>query len=130
VLGSRGLGDVYKRQLGGRPAAGHQQRYPLRWTARAQDPNAGVVPSEYGDGGYQLPHYWLDGKIERDNYREHPWVEGHLLNHIGGTMRPVQGVPEMSPFYVEFEEYLGGYNFGGGNAQLDFRDMRFDWACG
>lgn len=38
-------------------------------------------------------------------------------------MRPVQGVPEMSPFYVEFEEYLGGYNFGGGNAQLDFRDM-------
>ncbi|MCR3823539.1 hypothetical protein K3000_27395, partial [Pseudomonas aeruginosa] len=21
-----------------------------------------------------------------------------------------------------------GYNFGGGNAQLDFRDMRFDWA--
>ncbi|MEN1480603.1 hypothetical protein AAIH16_44560, partial [Pseudomonas aeruginosa] len=21
-------------------------------------------------------------------------------------------------------------NFGGGNAQLDFRDMRFDWACG
>ncbi|MCR1760511.1 hypothetical protein NAG17_19565, partial [Pseudomonas aeruginosa] len=78
----------------------------------------------------QLPHYWLDGKIERDNYREHPWVEGHLPNHIGGTMRPVQGVPEMSPFYVEFEEYLGGYNFGGGNAQLDFRDMRFDWACG
>ncbi|MCT5734192.1 hypothetical protein LZM21_00555 [Pseudomonas aeruginosa] len=118
------------RALGGRPAAGHQQRYPLRWTARAQDPNAGVVPSEYGDGGYQLPHYWLDGKIERDNYREHPWVEGHLPNHIGGTMRPVQGVPEMSPFYVEFEEYLGGYNFGGGNAQLDFRDMRFDWACG
>ena len=45
-------------------------------------------------------------------------------------MRPVQGVPEMTPFYVEFEEYLGGYNFGGGNAQLDFRDMRFDWACG
>ncbi|HHG4265340.1 TPA: hypothetical protein ACPWD3_005694, partial [Pseudomonas aeruginosa] len=118
------------RALGGRPAAGHQQRYPLRWTARAQDPNAGVVPSEYGDGGYLLPHYWLDGKIERDNYREHPWVEGHLPNHIGGTMRPVQGVPEMSPFYVEFEEYLGGYNFGGGNAQLDFRDMRFDWACG
>ena len=33
--------------------------------------------------------------------------------------------PEFSPFYVEFEEY-----FGGGNAQLDFRDMKFDWACG
>jgi hypothetical protein len=45
-------------------------------------------------------------------------------------MRPCQAVPEMSPFYIEFEEYFGGYNFGGGNAQLDFRDMTFDWACG
>ena len=30
---------------------------------------------------------------------------------------------------MEFEEYLGGYKFGG-NAQLDFRDMKFDWASG
>jgi hypothetical protein len=27
-------------------------------------------------------------------------------------------------------EDVGGCNFGGGNAQLDFRDMKFDWACG
>jgi hypothetical protein len=45
-------------------------------------------------------------------------------------MRPCQAVPEMSPFYIEFEEYFGGYNFGTGNAQLDFKDMKFDWACG
>ena len=45
-------------------------------------------------------------------------------------MRPCQAVPEMSPFYIEFEEYFGGYNFGGGNAQLDFGGMKFDWACG
>jgi hypothetical protein len=40
---------------------------------------------------------------------------------------------ELNPsygFYVEFEEYLGGYNFGGGNGQLDFLNMQLDWACG
>jgi len=45
-------------------------------------------------------------------------------------MRPVQNVPDFSPYYIGFEEEFGGYNFGGSNAQLDFRDMRFDWACG
>ena len=44
-------------------------------------------------------------------------------------MYPVQGIPEFSPFYIEFEEVMGGCNFGGGNGQLDFRDMKFDWAC-
>ena len=65
-----------------------------------------------------------------DNFRLHEWSKDHARNHIGGTMRPCQAVPEMSPFYIEFEEYFGGYNFGGGNAQLDFKDMKFDWACG
>lgn len=45
-------------------------------------------------------------------------------------MRLCQAVPEMNPFYIEFEEYSGGYNFGDCNAQLDFRDMKFDWTCG
>jgi len=66
----------------------------------------------------------------RDNFRLHEWGKDHAPNHLGGTMRPCQAVPEMSPFYIEFEEYFGGYNFGGGNAQLDFKDMKFDWACG
>ena len=42
----------------------------------------------------------------------------------------IQATPHFSPFYVEFEEYLGGYNFGGGNCQLDFLEMQLDWACG
>ena len=25
---------------------------------------------------------------------------------------------------------ISPHTFGGGNAQLDFRDMKFDWACG
>ncbi|MBF8869523.1 hypothetical protein GUK05_04655 [Escherichia coli] len=35
----------------------------------------------------------------------------------------------MSPFYIEFEEYFGGYNFGTGNAWLDFKNMKFDFSC-
>ncbi len=99
----------------------------LRWTPRAEDPNAGVV---VGDPAYQQEYYWLDDKVGRENYREHAWAAGHKRDHIGGTMRPVQSAPAFSPFYVGFEEYFGGYNFGGGNGQLDFRDMKFDWACG
>lgn len=44
----------------------------------------------------------------------------------GIPMRPVQNIiPGLSLYYVEFDKC-----FGGGNAQLDFRDMTFDWACG
>ncbi|TKW68096.1 MAG: hypothetical protein DI616_03025 [Paracoccus denitrificans] len=108
----------------------------LKLVPRAQDPNAGKVPMESWasaeDGsGYQSFFYWLNDKPGAENYREHDWAQGHQINHLGGTMRPVQAVPEgIGPFYVEFEEYLGGFNFGGGNAQLDFQNMIFDWACG
>lgn len=43
-------------------------------------------------------------------------------------MRPCRGIPDITPYYIEFEEYLGGYNFGGGNGWLDFKDMKFDWS--
>lgn len=29
----------------------------------------------------------------------------------------------MSPFYIAFEEYFGGYNFGTDNAWLDFKNI-------
>lgn len=108
----------------------------LKLVPRRQDPNAGKAPEELWDdgpseSGYQRFFYWQDGRIEAANYREHDWARGHAPNHVGGTMRPVQGVPEgFGPFYIGFEEQLGGFNFGTGNAQLDFRNMRFDWACG
>ncbi|NYF23131.1 hypothetical protein HDC36_004621 [Xanthomonas sp. JAI131] len=113
----------------------HTVHRPFKLSARANDPNAGKPPREYfgdtpGDGDYQPFHYWLDGEIATENYREHDWAAGHAANHLGGTMRPVQNVPEFSPYYIGFEEEFGGYNFGGGNAQLDFKDMQFDWACG
>ena len=121
------------RKFGAIPESRLDYARALRWTSRASDPNAGKAPREGRDAqatGYQLPYFWRDGKITRENYCEHEWVKGHQQDHIGGTMRPVQGIPEFSPYYVEFEEYFGGYNFGGGNAQFDFKDMKFDWACG
>ncbi|MGU3493322.1 hypothetical protein ACLBXM_04695 [Xanthobacteraceae bacterium A53D] len=105
------------------------------WVPRAEDPNAGKPPREdYGDeppaGGYQPYFYWEGGVVEIENWREHPWAADHAETHIGGTMRPVQAIPSFSPYYIGFDEEFGGYNFGGGNAQLDFKDMKFDWACG
>ena len=47
-------------------------------------------------------------------------------------MSPVQNIPDdFSPYYVEFDEDLGVYNFGScGKGQLDFKTMKFDWADG
>jgi hypothetical protein len=120
------LGDIPPAQLDWSRA--------LRWSPRVNDPNAGKAPADFfstnNPSGYQQPYYYEGGVIGAGNFREHSWIAGHAPNHIGGTMRPVQGVPKFSPFYIEFEEYFGGYNFGGGNGQLDFLNMRLDWACG
>jgi hypothetical protein len=51
-------------------------------------------------------------------------------NHLGGTMFPCQWTPKYSAAYLEIEEHFGGFNFGGGNDQLDLATMEFDWACG
>ena len=34
------------------------------------------------------------------------------------------------PHYTEFGQHFGGFNFGTGNAQLDFQNRIFHWACG
>lgn len=121
------LGDVPEKRLDWHRA--------ISCTPRASDPNAGIPPKDvYGDpepGGYQPFYYFEGGKTDAEHYREHDWAKNHKRDHIGGTMRPTQATPEFSPFYIEFDEHFGGYNFGAdGNAQLDFLQMRFDWACG
>lgn len=129
--------SAYRRGLiGPDPLPEVGENRAIAWSPRARDPNAGRPPREYfgqtpPEGAY-VPHfYWQDGVVEEANYRVHDWAESHRPCHIGGTMRQVQGVPEgFGPVYIGFEEYFGGWNFGGGNAQLDFGTMRFDWACG
>ena len=113
------------RELGGIPEAGQAFNRAIRISPRAIDPNAGIAPKDEWLGqksSYQQPY-----DTEKD-FQPQKWTKGHLYNHIGGTMRPAQAVPDFSPYYIEFEESLGGYNFGSGNAQLDFKDMKFDWA--
>ncbi len=104
----------------------------LKWLPRTSDPNAGKPPEEPSKDSrrvrYQSYFYWKDGIVQEDHFREYDWAKDHQLNHIGGTMRPARQTPLVSPYYMGFEEYLGGFNFGGnGRAHLDFRDMQFDW---
>ncbi|BBO01946.1 MULTISPECIES: hypothetical protein [Bradyrhizobium] len=124
-----------QKMFAGPPRAELAENLAIALTPRADDPNAGKAPQDphiprNPPTGYQSYYYFEGGVPTADNYRLHDWAKDHAHNHLGGTMRPCQAVPEMSPFYIEFEEYLGGYNFGTGNAQFDFRDMKFDWACG
>ncbi len=122
----------FYRMLGGEPGKDLSWSRALRWTPRACDPNAGRTPCDphgHAPTDYVQPFFFTNND-DKNTFHDQPWIKDHAPNHIGGTMRPVQSVPQFSPCYVEFEEYLGGYNFGGGNAQLDFADMKFDWACG
>jgi hypothetical protein len=136
-LGDRPVEDLYiYKMLGAVPEQRLDWNRAIGCTPRAQDPNAGLAPMENYDDeptrtGYVNLYYYEGDVISAETYREHMWAKNHKPNHIGGTMRPVQATPEFSPYYIGFEEYFGGYNFGaGGNAQLDFLEMKFDWACG
>jgi hypothetical protein len=50
--------------------------------------------------------------------------------HDSCRMFHCQWTPKFSATYLEIEEHFGGFNFGGGNAQLDLGTMEFDWSCG
>ncbi|XUY28999.1 hypothetical protein RMR21_018155 [Agrobacterium sp. rho-8.1] len=137
--------NYLKRILGEKPPRDVMYNRAIRWIPRKSDLNAGVPPREdweNDNSGYQSYFYWAEDPVEiatdteegrqrvQDAFRIHDWAKDHKDAHIGGTMRPAQNIPAFSPYYIEFDEYFGGYNFGGGNAQLDFCDMKFDWACG
>lgn len=96
---------------------------PIFLKVRTTDPNAGRKALESWDKGhYESPF------TESFDYK--PWAEKLGRDHLGGTMMPIQAVPDFSPYYIEFEESFGDYNFGTGNAQLDIQHLKFDWACG
>lgn len=122
--------SYFIRLMGAMPEKGLGWNRLLRLEPRRHDPNAGVPPREEYFGkktAYQMPYYY-EGKPSAETFRWHKWTKGHAGNHIGGTMMPAQAIPDFSPYYIEFDEAFGGYNFGFGIAQLDFRDMKFDWA--
>ncbi|MEJ5865961.1 DUF7256 domain-containing protein [Pseudomonas farsensis] len=108
------------------PAAGIDSAFAISAQLREGDPNVGKPPREWEDdckdSGY-VPAF-----TEQGNALGLSQFDGR--NHLGGTMFPIQSYPQFSPFYLEFEEHFGGFNFGSGNAQLDLLKMELDWACG
>lgn len=89
------------------------------------DPNTGLIPyDQFGTGenvdGYVQPYTEEWDALENDIR--------YSAMHFGGTARPSQVLPEIGPFYLEMEEYVGMMNFGGGNGQLDLVPMLLDWA--
>ncbi|WP_352309809.1 hypothetical protein [Psychrobacter sp. W2-37-MNA-CIBAN-0211] len=98
----------------------------IQHVVRIDDPNVGKMLDEWPDEGDEntyIPMFSEKGEILKlDRF--------HAKSHFGGTANPIQGMPEFSPFYIEFEEEFGDANMGGGNGQIDLLNDQFDWACG
>ena len=112
------------RVFGHVPEIGHHA-YGISISVREGDPNVGRPPRDHllhrSDlGDYIAPYGNNDESLRHLSGR----------NHLGGTMFPSQWTPKFTPTYLEIEEHFGGFNFGGGNAQLDLATMEFEWACG
>lgn len=107
-------------------AANPSVALPINAVIRADDPNVGRSPREWES------ECAISGYIEAfsDLGQELNLSRWDSVAHLGGTMLPQQGYPEFGPYYLEFEEGFGGFNFGCGNAQLDLEQMKIDWACG
>ncbi len=118
-------GGYIMKALGADPDGSASFSRAVTCVARDHDPNAGVPAEEFpdNDSAYTSP-------FDKETYERLDWAKNFSAQHIGGTMFPVQGVPDVGVHYIGFEEFFGDYNFGGGNAQLDFERMKFDWACG
>lgn len=107
------------RYLGGIPPEAIDFNRAIVLNANPNDPNAGKMPTD-DCADYVHP---FENNLD--------WVETIGPNHLGGTAFPYQGIPDfLTPYYIEFDEMFGGYNFGSGNAQLDIKTRDFDWSCG
>ena len=107
--------------------APQNDRQYVRLVVRAADPNVGKMPEEFPSkaAGEYVPMYSEKG--QELGLNKLFWGKVHF----GGTSSPCQGEPDTSPFYLEFDETLGGANLGGdGVAFVDLLNDRLDWACG
>jgi hypothetical protein len=114
------------RVFGQVPEIGHRA-YAIGVSLREGDPNVGKAPRDQ-----HLHQNDMGDYVAPFSPASEPFDLKRLFgrNHFGGTMFPEQWTPKYSPTYLEFEEHFGGFNFGGGNAQLDLETMAFEWACG
>lgn len=98
----------------------------IEFTRSIDDPNVGRPAREWDHenevSGY-IPAFSPEGdKLNLSRFQN--------CNHFGGTMIPAQAYPDFGPYYIEFEESFGGFNFGGGgNCQIDLETMSLYWSC-
>jgi hypothetical protein len=114
------------RRFGRVPDIG-QHAYAIGIIPRDGDPNVGHPPRDKILHKDELGAYIAPYSKDAEPFDLAP-LSGR--NHLGGTMFPCQWTPKFSATYLEIEEHFGGFNFGGGNGQLDLEAMEFDWACG
>ena len=114
------------RLFGRIPEIGHGA-YAIGLSLRKGDPNVGRPPRDHLLHKDELGAYIAPYTEAAESF-DLAKLSGR--NHLGGTMFPCQGTPKYSATYLEIEEHFGGFNFGGGNGQLDLATMEFDWACG
>ncbi len=92
---------------------------------RTNDPNVGKVLCSDEDNSDYIPMFSEKGEeLSLSDLFGKP--------HFGGTCEPGQMEPDgYSPFYIEFDDKLGGGNLGGdGTAQIDLLNDQLSWACG
>jgi hypothetical protein len=121
------LAKKYWYRLFGRvPEIGHRA-YAIGVSAREGDTDVGRPPRDRLLHKDELGDYVAPYSKDAEAF-DLARLSGR--NHLGGTMFPCQWTPKFSATYLEIEEHFGGFNFGGGNGQLDLESMEFDWACG
>lgn len=94
--------------------------YVPAWLIERPDPNAGKVPNEENKYGYNSDIY--DEELNSDSSKLYGY------SHFGGTSFAVQGIPELTPFYLELEAYPGTDLCDSGNLQLDLHTNYFEWS--
>ncbi|GAA2013419.1 hypothetical protein [Brevibacterium samyangense] len=93
------------------------------WLVANGDPNVGTAPTEDDDESDYVDPF-------DENYGLRDWAEPISGTcHLGGTVFPVQALPDGLTGYVLELEELEHVNLGGGNAQIDLESGAFDWAC-
>lgn len=98
--------------------------YVPAWVVERDDPQGGKRPNEYDEDGY------ISGMTDDSDWYDELYDKLYSYSHFGGTCFPTQSTPELTPFYLELEEYPGMNLGGDGNLQLDLKTNVFDWACG
>lgn len=118
--------NEFFEHLGVIPQDRHDFDLAFKLSVRERDPNAGLPPCSEDDPDQTGYVHHLIGEHEPVPGLE-VLCEAETWMHLGGTMRPYINIPRISPFYMEFEQYFGGFNFAYGTMQFDLLNLKCDF---